>query len=512
MNPGAFAPWITYKFLQVNTPFVRTNSKLLMGGQTMTIRNVANGISSTNFHCVKEDNEWKARVNNAAQHIAAFVLDYLAGYPPNEVLTETAKCWLQDISIFRTKDGIPGLRFDYGFCPIGHLVTGEQSFILIGLKKVRDGTPTPGLVDFFKGVCSNSPASLMNLTRGMNCSGSSVDFLQMKPFGTCFKESSAFTILDRDNGFPVFPVTDTDWAWLQSQLPVEAANENPCAPSPVPKITYGEVVVDRMCLRLDGVSECSKYCTKYCEPFLSGNTTTGTTTMPINPPICFDCEWYMEALTSLFATYIAIWLSHSCWECFGQRGYAWYYHTLGKGRDDSPYSPMLTSANQSVLHSGVRPDIFAFSVVSMGFMSLFWTISAFYLVNLIDYVFEEVIFGWDMCLKLWSFEFDVSKAWNDGTNIMVPPNQDCWFRFLALIIITWLSIWFLFSYWQYWKVAAVREIITTEKEFVEMEVGGFGMMSGGALNSGGVAAVPAVSTMMANPAQSAMASMMPSTL
>jgi len=62
--PGAFPPWLVYKYLKVNTPYVSTAQKDIMAGSTLDILNADAPIKASQFQCVQQDNEWKARVRS----------------------------------------------------------------------------------------------------------------------------------------------------------------------------------------------------------------------------------------------------------------------------------------------------------------------------------------------------------------------------------------------------------------------------------------------------------------
>merc|ERR1719162_1374937 len=66
LSPGAFVPWVVYKYLKVNTGgFLRTAPKDLMGAQTLLLQNANVPMRASWFQCVRENNEWKARVRSS---------------------------------------------------------------------------------------------------------------------------------------------------------------------------------------------------------------------------------------------------------------------------------------------------------------------------------------------------------------------------------------------------------------------------------------------------------------
>lgn len=366
--PGAFKPWVVYKYLKINTPWVNTAVKDVMGGEQLTVKNAATPIGSENFMCVQEDNEFKARILDTALPLNILTMERNDRMGPIEyngaVLTEetspkkyeriVSRCLLQDISLYRSMGGLLGLRLDYGHCvrnQAGVDSTQEwsdkkQTFIMIGLKRVPDNFgettikinatgeertipgETANVRGFFEGVCKGLAPSVGNAnytienrsnildlakahTQNM-CFATEADMTIMMPLDPsatppCFDQATAYTLLDHNDEFPTLPVRDSDYNFLLSKLPVGShSSDDPCAPTNQNKKMYGHVMVDRTCVFFEGLN-CTHKCKKFCQAYDLLSTKVDTTLPPLwlPPPLCVDCE-FSEAIYAILATWLTI--------------------------------------------------------------------------------------------------------------------------------------------------------------------------------------------------------------
>merc|ERR1712183_626029 len=87
---------------------------------------------------------------------------------------------------------------------------------------------------------------------------------------------------------------------------------------------------------------------------------------------------------------------------------------------------------------------------------------------------SEDIMQTDQCLKIWDYQWNPNVGCNDGMCPGVIPNKVCFWRLIALMVITWISIWILFVWWRFRALVAMKEVITIEREVMEAEGAGFG--------------------------------------
>jgi len=550
MNPGAFEPWVVYKYLKVNGPFVQTVSKDKMGGQTLHIQNSAQPILSESFGCVKEDNEWKARVNTASLNSNILSIKLDDGVRDSQFATANyvEMCLLQDISLYRSMDGMLGLRLDYGKC----MTAGKRAIIMVGVRKVPDrvdvGNAT-NLRGFFQGVCGNGTSAFNTVLQFANaqlvrsqsstCFAISADMVDISAldktaFPRCFPDSVVFTLLDVADDFPLFPVEETDYDWLLSQLPVETGqngDDDPCAPLNQPKQMVGEVVMDRLCVSFDGLAD--SVCTNQCGPkFCTEDPNSASTTpfLPFSPPaLCIDCEWH-EAIYAFIATGLVVmfsyltYLSHSMsWVA------AWYFVDL-PGQPKNSFGALSPTQQPfhdktsitslccrccpsfclPVRHEGVNEQMWRAACIGFFFSTMFWSFFWYFAINIIDWLFTVYVLNQELCIRLWGFQYNFDMdAYNavNGTSIFTDfrtglethdntlglslddrgrfifPFPDdlvnidwCPFRLLPLIIATWLSTFILMCYWRADnKVSIMKTTIT--QQVIQSEEGLMGPMS-----------------------------------
>jgi hypothetical protein len=295
----AFPPWVAYKYLKAPAPLINVRKTTpptalpplpAMGSQVMYLNKVTEKMSASEFTCVIEDNEWKARV------IDTSVPKDLLTMEINDGTKTTRLCLLQDISLSRNGESL-ALRLDYGYCMDGDGKKHDQSksFIMIGLRMVPISmrTVTPGIKSFFQGVCgapkapyqygARMPISATDPERFLSlgviqdyhkqatgkaandddsCFAGSVDVLHMNPVGSgprgpTFERSTAFTMLGSQDEFGLLPITEIDYLWLVDKLPMQQVDYGQIQ-------VYGTVEADRYCLYLGGVS-CKSGCGKWCE-------------------------------------------------------------------------------------------------------------------------------------------------------------------------------------------------------------------------------------------------------
>jgi hypothetical protein len=275
----AFEPAIVYQYLKAPAPLLSTEDKDDMGGRILNIKHADRAMEARMFHCVKQPNEWKARVKHPQANI--LTLELSGGTAQPNDLKEL--CLLQDITLVRTQSQL-ALRLDYGFCPLPQAQSGTKAMVMLGLEIVPD-TPefqgkTPGIKDFFEGVCGTTTAMSAALdfkkaqayhdqTRGYrsdHCFVGSADRLNMKSAAVtpCFNEANVYTFLTEDDAFGVLPITQSEFAWLSHQIPF-----TPPDVTAKPIKAYGEVKVDRVCVYFDGITtssgkQCNNACGKWC--------------------------------------------------------------------------------------------------------------------------------------------------------------------------------------------------------------------------------------------------------
>lgn len=514
--PYAFKPWYTYKYLKASPHYIETEEKNLMGGQTMNIKKADNPIAAASFTCVAQDGEWKARVKSPALDILTMEIDtgmenWRTGGTKEQDISE--RCLLQDISLYRTRDGIPGLRLDYGHC---QKMATEQAFIMVGLKKVANDTLTPNLRGFFEETCDPNrnkslpfPEQFLDLRQAIGygdyCFAASADMQKMRSLiPGCFNTSTAYTFLDGVDEFPLLPVTEGDWDWLISNLPVQSMAvdtlSNPCAPVNHHIRTYGSVTVDRLCVNFEGLThlgkKCNNKCGKWCEAVEQMSAL-----MPMAPPAgyCYDCE-FQEALYLIIAPPIVMYLTYYVFLAFSQakKGMGW----KPANPEDAAYRTIAQQqggVNQGNLHTfrerfGFHPRRMRNVAIIAGLATLF----VFIILNLVDYVITVKILGHTQCIRIFPFQymFD-SKHWMQlqGTyakheaylhqkykddwpewlpSTFYPWLDDlnpgyCPYRIFYMMAITFLSVWHMTVAWKNAQLPEVKETVSVVKYVAEDE-------------------------------------------
>jgi hypothetical protein len=407
------------------------------------------------------------------------------------------------------------MRFDY---TCHGTAKYQQASVLIGLKKVLDSTPTPGLGAFFNTVCGSSKhssaaldfASIPALAPFQFAKSSDFALLSADGTGTtssgpcstttgkCFNNAAIFTWLYGNNHLPLFPVTASEWAALQAMIPAPplvttvvttgGSTGGPCDTTPVThthinyQAEYANIEVDRMCLVFEGLAgaaareaRCCKYCT--CKEELTPTTTTST---PPKELYCFDCVWD-EIMYAILATLI-VWRLCNC--CFG--GYVtgtWYELDFAKeglrpSEDlDRGYSPMIASVRPMVTSSADAP--WRQSFCRVGICTLIVTVAVYLLINIVDYLLTVKVFKKELCIKIFDFEKSAydGKVNGDGclfglfgfydnrsyANIVV--DAVCWERLLGLMCVTWLSIWWVYLYQLCFESRGMKEVTVIETEY-----------------------------------------------
>jgi len=523
--PGAFKPWVAYKYLKANGPFVTTVSKDLMGGQTLKVQNAGTPLNVSDFNCVKEDNEWKARVLDTSLLKDILTIKLFNGWCdvqksqyaisgqglPWWCFKPVEKCLLQDISLYRSMDDMVGLRLDYGHCPISladaHLPVTKQATILVGLRRVHDHTRssysndtirmTPNVRGFFDALCYTKDSTLsasetsLDLNKAKEpdvagtCFAASADMEDVSALNQfdskpCFTGFTVYSLLDVNNRFPVLPVMDADYEWLLSKLPV---GRNQCNAK---NAMYGAVKMDRVCVEFEGMQDqvCKNTCGKVCS---SNIINTGTTTPgpAIPPAICIDCEMY-EAIYAIIATFLVVMLSYYTYLSNSMSAISMWSSFELPGSPHEKFGEL--QATNFPTHQQVNKDLFWPAVLGLFFISMAWSFIVYYTINLLDTLWCYMICH-PQCIRLWPFQYAFDEAhylsvngtfaqqqlshltqeeagrwilaW-DGPRRMI--NIDwCPGRLMGLIVATWFATWFLLCWWRAeQKVAVKKTIIKTE--------------------------------------------------
>jgi len=521
--PEAFEPWEVYKVLKTSTHKITTPPKLEMGGQTLNMTNL--DVRASGFRCQKVHSEWRAVALNKSSNVANIALhDAIAP------LQFKAQCHLSAISLYQSESGIPGLRLDYENCAFG---VAKQATILVGLKKVPDDVgSTPGLAAFFQDVCGEQEATVRTL------SGSPADVqlrfdlipsaMQPTALGTpqtcfavsasmqlftsyahpdpCFEPAMVFTLLDINDHFPVFPVKDSEWDWMLSQIPkpkqpLAAASTDfgptpppdPCGPEQEavwPKV-YGNVIADRVCMAFPDLG-CDNDCGKTCvvKKILSIDTTPA----PSYPSCvtCYDCE-LDEAVYAILATFLVFNICNIIYRSSLTERVSSYTlpheHTEQISSGAASYASMSSFITQPHIASHASEG-YSRAFMGFGFLSLIVTIFVYILINILNHMVVVVLMKKEMCVKLFSFETNLLLANNDwkhaehwglltGSNTYECHNEPCPGRLLGLILATWLSLWCLFAYWR-WNWVSKLTTMTMDARAEENEHGAGGAAGTGA--------------------------------
>jgi len=437
-----------------------------------------------------------------------------------------AHCTLVYVSLYKSPEGIPGMRFDYR-CS-GQKYGWTESSIMIGLKKVPEGTPTPGLGAFFKAVCTKGPATSLYFASIIN-QGSfqwvkSAD-QEIISSPNCFDKGAIFTFLSWENYFPIFPVTESDWDYLASIIPApwipsqhrphpvlppggNTGPSSPCdtttpslsspcdtttpnVPVPVYFIEYGFAVVDRICLHfpeMPGDNKCCKFCYQQ-------TTTTTTPTRPCPPPYCYDCTWD-EIWYALLATCI-VWRFMRCC-CGGASVSAFWFYWSGYDPHNGlkPYEPMIRGP-RNVYDANQAPFLRVFCTTGMS--SLLVTGLTYFFINMMDFLISEVFLKKEMCIKILNFELGQSLAahvqgggaifgifdWYDyhyyACGIM---DIVCFWRLAGLAWVTWMSVWWVYLWALQSEMMGMKEVIVVETEYKVAEGAAAGAGAGGGAGFG----------------------------
>jgi len=531
---GGFEPWHVYKYLKVNTAgtvingFIRTPEKDIMGGQTLTIMNANIPLLASQFQCVRQDNEWKARVQSAflPNNILTMQRDNGISNTPNkpEAAHIVSECLLQDVSLYRTLGGLLGLRLDYGHCTIPAQTT-KQAFIMVGLKKVPDTVAvaaTPGVRGFFEAVCERpNPAPVGSIdealdikktqTLGANaCFWSSADMEMMSPLNPqalnnkCFNEAVAYAVYDSNNKFPVLPIRETDYNYLLSKLPAAEAVSDPCAPTNQPKKLYGYVTMDRVCVKLQGI-DCATSCGKWCNS--TTPNTAGTSNGPwMPPPMCIDCEMH-ESIYAILGTLFVVTMTYYSYLSATLSAVAtWFYVPL----PGYPEKDFLDINDNNMPYSAeVNPPLSCSTRLALFLGTGLWSIFAFYFMNLLDWAVCQ-LFRLEQCIRVFPYQYWFSTDFYKHVNgtaydehllslsddhrgrwIWGQPTKElnidvCPYRLWPMIVITWFSAYFLFCWWRSEQRVTIMKTVVTQTIIREEEGLGGGMASVGGGHTGGV--------------------------
>lgn len=495
---GGFAPWEIYKVMKTAAHKIRTPSKDVMGGQTLMFKSL--NVASSSFTCSKVQNEMRARVRAPSAYLAPlFVNNSLA---PNHTQMQ---CSLGAISLYKSPSGIPGMRLDYDDCPVG---PGRQATVLIGLKKVPDSTVTPGLRAFFEHVCASNASSASLFERQLrfdlnshsgSCFAYSATAQVLSSEHNCFDPVMVFTLLDSQNYFPLFSVTDSEWAWLVKNIPAmvpagaaiqstAAAASEPCAKPVAPVTThakvYGHSVNDRFCVKfLDGAFACDNDCGK----FMTAELLSIDQPLPLKSSICetcYDCE-YDKILYAFFGTLLAFYITHwiyfkssateltMSWTGYLKPGES--YYKSSQINDSGGYTQISSP-------SKVHPDLLCQAIIAFGIMALIVTLLSYAIVSACNFFVTVQLKQKEMCLKVWPFQSQFNSTFRsenqphwgllEGETPYFCFNQACMFRILDLILATWLPLWALFAYWRMYQVQVKSSTPTFVVEETEVSHGG----------------------------------------
>lgn len=509
-SPGAFTPWVVHKFLKVNAPFVSTTAKQINGAQSLHIYNAQLPIYAGNFTCVKEDDEWKARMANPAYNILTMELDDGMGWAENPdgksgkaAPRPVLRCALQDLSLYRSRNSELGLRIDYGHCQhsldgvswfeydaakVSHTnsflrTTAKQTFIMIGVRRVKAGEASAhdvNLGGFFKGVCRSFTAAetvggtgavplfdtTLNIAKSVvvsmennntimhrKCPAVSADMERVQPLEPgCFYDYTAFTALNSNNGFPALDMSEEDYDYLLSKLPF-TVKDDPCDfPN---KRIYGHVVMDRVCLDwygmgCDAVCE-SKFCSKQELLSVTTNATVFTT-----PPICIDCPW-SEAIYGFYATLATVcmtWWTMNVFESSitkRQRSSVqrWKHNAAILGAEHETEG--IGSPSGELVHHHVRwcSGVSCSWYVIYFFIVGFWTCVCYYWCNLLDWAYC-VLTSQELCIKILPFHFLYPSH---GEGWIQRLTREAWeTKFATETIDIWHRGGLMFYYWGYSQV------------------------------------------------------------
>jgi len=380
----------------------------------------------------------------------------------------------------------------------------KRASILIGLRKVPDNYgATPGLVNFFRDVCDDQGDEttedyklsfdlIDRLQSG--CWAHSADLTIMHSDRNCFDTAMILTFADAGNKLPLLPVTDAEWKYLVAKIPKggkavtpAAKVDDPCAPTvttpapnpcvlpPPPPSHYAHLIQDRVCIAMPDL-KCSNNCGKECS-LLTPKTLT-TTTVPACTS-CYDCE-FDEIWYAFFGTIIAFWLCQTTYKCTQDKSFFWFWAEKTSA-DYSPLNPVFVTGK-------VSPNYWQHAMFSFAVMSLFYSVLAYYFVNFMNYCVVVLSMKKEMCVKVWDWQSNLDSAmagWqkaitfslSHGDRSMSCVNDACPLRMWGMIIVTWLSLSALFSYWRFYMSL---ETVQTECKRVEtvIEVGNGASMSG----------------------------------
>jgi len=419
------------------------------------------------------------------------------------------------------------MRLDYVDCGYG---PAKKATILVGLRKVPETTETPGLAAFFQDVCGAKPGaqkanlSLRLKTEFPKCWANSADMQLLTSDKDCFDAALVITLLDTANHFPIFPVKDSEWAWLLSVIarpehPLAAADvhapapdPNPCAkPAPPPQEifpkVYGNLLADRLCVAMPEMG-CDNECGKTCGAVRAlsvGDPKKSCTA-------CFDCE-IDEMLYAVLATLLAFNVVQFIYKSCLEKSMQWLFN---EGRvhpktavshqvwDSNTYSDlqMPTTHNQGGVHDNYHPNTgYGCAVLSMGIVSFFISVGSYYLLNMIQYLIVVKGQGKEMCVKLFDFQTNLAtnsstwQSWDEGAQIVGfwswgadrvvdCYNDVCPQRLLGLMICTWLSLWSIFAYWRReWAAKATVMKLQEKSHYMISGAGGGGGGAGGCIVS-----------------------------
>jgi hypothetical protein len=528
---GSFQPWEVYKVVKGSTPKIRTPGKNIAGGQTLNVTKVKE-IRASYFRCEKAANEWRAQVKASAP--AMVTLSLHDALTPMQITTQ---CVLSSISMYKSEIGIPGLRFDYGHCPLG---PARKATLLMGLKKVAENWgATPNLRAFMEDVCDDAQnnkgdaqlrfdlVDIIQNARGYpdaakSCFAYSADMTIMRSENNCFEPAMVWTFLDQNNHFPVFPVKDSEWDYFVANIPtmvkvssgmtaipqkttISVKSQDPCAPvkqvevpaptpAPLPSnpcapviephpVTYSHIVQDRVCLAMPELN-CNSDCTKVCKV-----TPTTVSTPGPDCKSCYDCE-NEDIIYAIFGTLLTFWICQTIYRNSVTKDLSEWYWTQ---RGAVAYNP-LSSVRDTLPDAYVPAGWWGHAVFWYAVMAFIVSWIAYYgIVSYANYVFVVQWGGKEMCNKVWDWQtnlatgiemgavhWDLLTFMQYGDRRFACHNEICFNRLWGLVVTTWASLVFLFGYWRwfYISIETAQNEMKREETFIEVGGGG-GMMAGG---------------------------------
>jgi hypothetical protein len=493
MPRDSWEPWVVYEQLKVNAANVKAAPKDDMGTSRLTMTGIkAPQFRASAFRCAKTSTEWRAEQMHGG-HIGRISIATQGLHTPRTT------CLLKYVSLYRTPEGIPGLRFDYDQCQGGT----PQMSIMIGLRKAPNHAQVPGLVPFIQDVCHPHSGRTAFLDFGniplatARQWASQADYQIMTNCGhNCFNDVSILTFLNVDDHFPTLPVHDSEWDWLVQHLPMphpmfyEVGNlKDPCSTAVVPihPEEYGCMKINRICLHfpeLPGHNPCNRYCGERAP-------VTVSTTVPAGPNVprghvCMDCAWheFFYAVSACFLLWSFLWsTSWACGACFA--GDSNYY---GHADYDPVYSQKnMGTARRMYERPGFGCSLYVRMFICLGLRTLIEITIVYSIVHFLDFLITKAIFQQDPCIKIFGFETgprgsgimtrsDLGFGWRFGSKeylVTVWSNEVCPWRLVGLILVTWFTYWYcVCSFYLNGEVEEKRVTTSTVENNVRNAAGG----------------------------------------